>query len=69
MVKLNFQSEDEALARALAESERISNGDINNSQQRCSVSWNEEPYIYNTSIILNNDIFKYKHKIYFVVIF
>jgi len=30
-------SEDEALARALAESERLTNGTINNSQQRCSV--------------------------------
>lgn len=33
-----FQSEDEALARALAESENLTNGSINNPQQRCSVS-------------------------------
>lgn len=36
--QFNFQSEDEALAKAIAESERLANGSINNPQQRCSVS-------------------------------
>ena len=33
-----FQSEDEALARALAESERLTNENTTNPQPRCSVA-------------------------------
>lgn len=46
-----FQSEDEALARALAESENLTNGNINSPQQRCSVSWYYGQSTRNSDII------------------
>lgn len=47
-----LQTEDEALARALAESERLTNGNTNNPQQRCSVSWNYEMLLDNPYLVV-----------------